>query len=109
MPTPPDAVRDAVKQKIVQLVKMGEVDDAARLAESEGLLEEAVQLYKQARDHRSRGRVLERLGQFEKALKVYEEGHLYELAAQLAEKLGQKEKAAAFYTKHWKSRPQLLR
>ena len=105
MPTLPDVVR----QKITQLVKIGEVDDAARLAEAEGLLEDAVQLYKQAQDHRSRGRILERLGQPEKALNVYEEGHFYELAAELAEKMGQKEKATVLYAKHWKNQPKFVR
>lgn len=105
MPTSPDAVR----QKISQLVKIGEVDDAARLAEAEGLLPEALELYQQVKDHRSRGRILEKLGQPEKALKVYEEGKLYEFAAQLAEKLGQKEKATKLYAQHWKSQPKFIR
>lgn len=99
----PESKEHAVKQKLAQLIKIGEVDDAARLAEAEGLLPEALELYKKAKDHRSRGRIYEKLWQLDKALDVYEEGKLYDLAARVAEKLGLKEKASSLYVKHQKA------
>ena len=91
------------ERKIASLISIGEVDDAARLAEEKGLLQRALELYKKANDPRSVGRIYERLGELEKAMNAYERAHIYNEAARIAEKLGLAQKASAYYAKHMKA------
>ena len=85
------------EQKIASLIAEGEVDDAARLAEKEGLLDKAIVLYGKCSDFRSLGRVYEKLNQLKKAMQAFERGKWYQEAARVAEQLGETGKAEKFY------------
>jgi tetratricopeptide (TPR) repeat protein len=91
-----------ILNKIASLIAEGEVDDAARLAEKEGLLDKAIVLYEKCSDFRSLGRVYEKLNQLKKAMLAYERGKLYQEAARVAEALGEKRKAERFYNLYQK-------
>lgn len=95
--------KNDVESQISSLIAIGEVDDAARLAEEKGLLQRALELYKKANDPRSMARIYERLGELEKAMNAYERAHIYNEAARIAEKLGLSQKASAYYAKHMKA------
>ncbi|MDO8656189.1 MAG: hypothetical protein Q7K45_03045 [Nanoarchaeota archaeon] len=105
MAIPPNSSteKSGVDAKIASLIAIGEVDDAARLAEEKGLLHKALELYKKANDPRSMGRIYEQLGELEKAMNAYERAKIYNEAARIAEKLGLSQKASAYYAKHMKA------
>lgn len=89
--------------RITSLITIGEVDDAARLAEEKGLLHRALELYKKANDPRSMGRIYEKLGDLHKAMDAYERAKIYNEAARMAERLGLSQKASTYYAKHMKA------
>lgn len=86
-----------ILDKISSLIAIGEVDDAGRLAEKEGLLDKAAMLYEKCAEFRGLGRVYEKLNQLKKAMLAYERGKLYQEAARVAESLGEKSKAEHYY------------
>lgn len=91
-----------ILDKITSLIAEGEVDDAARLAEQESLLDKAAVLYEKCSEFRGLGRVYEKLNQLKKAMLAYERGKLYQEAARIAEKLGETKKAEKFYNLYQK-------
>lgn len=102
MPTAnPTSIKET-EAKISSLIAEGEVDDAARLAEQEGLLEKAAVLYEKCSEFRGLGRVYEKLNQLKKAMQAYERGKLYQEAARVAEKLGDTRKAEKYYHQYQK-------
>ena len=91
-----------VLDKITSLIAIGEVDDAARLAEKHGLLDRAIELYRKASDFRSVGRLYEQQENLKEAMQAYERGKIFGEAARIADKLGEKRKAERLYTLYQK-------
>jgi len=94
--------KNEVEAQITALITGGEVDDAARLAEKEGLLDKAIVLYEKCSDFRSLGRVYEKLNLLKKAMLAYERGKIYQEAARVAQQLGEIRKAERFYNLYQK-------
>lgn len=102
MPTFKEAKSEntSTEQKILKLIAEGEVDDAARLAEKEGLLDRAIELYRKASDFHSVGRLYEQQEKLKDAMLAFERGKIFDEAARIADKLGLQQKAASYYTKY---------
>ncbi len=91
-----------VEIDILQLIAIGEVDDAARLAEKNGLLDKAIELYRKTSDFRSVGRLYEQQNKLKEAMLAFEHGKIFDEAARIADKLGEKKKSERFYTLYQK-------
>jgi len=98
----PSPEKSEVEAQIISLIAEGEVDDAARLAEKEGLLDKATVLYEKCSDFRSLGKVYEKLNQLKKAMPAYERGKIFDEAARIADKMGEKKKSERFYALYQK-------
>ena len=104
MPTLREAETDksSTEQQVLKLIAIGEVDDAARLAEKNNMLDRAIVLYKKASDFRSVGRLYEQQEKLKEAMLAFERGKIFDEAARIADKLGEKRKAERFYTLYQK-------